>query len=162
MVTADQIRAAAYDVVASSTDDARVATAARERARATGAPSLPGVTVPAGQTTSRALHEVRVMVESSDFDLARVESAVRALSAEHGCESEARVLLAAARVREGRRLRRSGDMGAAAQLAMLALDDVSAALGADATNREGLALLDEIEAMTGYARLTDEVRRAMG
>ncbi len=53
-------------------------------------------------------------------------------------------------------------MGAAAQLAMLALDDVSAALGADATNREGLALLDEIEAMTGYARLTDEVRRAMG
>lgn len=160
MVTPEQLSAAAYEVVASRTDDGRVAEAARRRARALGAQPLPTVER-CGTTSSRALHEARAALESAEFSLSSMDERLATLLASPTCASEARVLSAASRLREARRLTGSGDTGGASELAVSALGELSSALSADPSNREGLALLDQIEELTGYERLTDEVRRSM-
>lgn len=161
MVTPAQLSAAAYEVVASRTGDGRVAEAARRRVRALGAQPLPTV-AHRGATASRALHEARMALESAEFSLSSMDERLATLLASPSCASEARVLSAASRLREARRLAGSGDAGGASELAVSALGELSSALSADPSNREGLALLDQIEELTGYERLTDEVRRAMG
>lgn len=161
MVTPAQLSSAAYEVVASRTGDVRVAEAARRRARALGAQPLP-TAAPRGTTASRALHEARAALESAEFSLSSMDERLAALLANPSCASEARVIAAASRLREARRLAGSGDAGGASERAVSALGELSSALSADPSNREGLALLDQIEELTGYERLTDEVRRAMG
>lgn len=161
MVTPEQLSGAALGVVTTSTRDERVAAAAERRRRSLGAPALPPVRPQDEVTASRALHDARVAIDAADFSFADVRGMLEALATRPGCGSEALVLLAAARVREAQRLRASGDEQGAARLAVDALRDLSSALSADATNREGLVLLDRIEELTGHARLTNELRRAV-
>lgn len=158
-MTPDRIRGAAYELVSRASADPRVRDAAARRASELGI-ELPGAPVPEVPTVSRRLFDARLMVESSAFDFERASAALAELGALPGCEGEAHVLLAAAHVREGRRLRTSGEAQAAAEHAVSALRELTSALGADPANRRGLALLDEIDSLTGYARLTDELRRA--
>lgn len=161
MVTKDQIRAMALRVSARCSRDQGVREAARRREEALGAAPVPAVGAPAGKTASRALHEARVAVESSACDPERARGMLGVVLAEASYESDAHVVLAAAYVREARRQRAAGDAEGASRSAMAAFSELSEALAADPGNDEGLVLLDELDALTGYADLTLELRRAM-
>lgn len=162
MVTKDQIRAMALSVVRRASRDRGLREAAQQRAAALGVAPAPIAEVPGGATSSRTLHEARVAVESPNFELGAVRGMLASLLGVPSYASEAHVVLAAAQVREARRLRRAGDVEGAARSAMDALTELSDALSADLTNREGLVLLDEIETLTGYSEMTRELRMRVG